>query len=88
MKIIYNLDCIRAPMTGVAYYTQNMVLAMIHHYPDLEIGAFRHNTLLSKQETLDLCTRLTTPSSKTSSWKNFLIAKLIAGAKVCAIVLR
>ncbi len=73
MKIIYNLDCLRAPMTGVAYYTQNMVLAMIRNYSELEINSFRHNTLLSKKETLDLCTRFTTAPHKTSSWKAKLI---------------
>lgn len=73
MKIIYNLDCLRAPMTGVAYYTQNMVLAMMHHYPHLDISAFRHNTLLSKKEILDLCASSSVPSKKTAPWKTFLI---------------
>lgn len=73
MKIIYNLDCLRAPMTGVGYYTQNMVLAMLHYYPDLDIGAFRHNRLLSKKETLDICTHLTTTIQQTPRWKASLI---------------
>lgn len=73
MKIIYNLDCIRAPMTGVGYYTQNMVLAMIHNYPDLDITAFRHNTLLSKKETLDICSYFSTAPHKISSWRACLI---------------
>ncbi|MES2204458.1 MAG: glycosyltransferase family 1 protein [Pseudomonadota bacterium] len=83
MKIIYNLDCIRAPMTGVAYYTQNMVLAMIRSYsdqkigPELEISSFRHNKLLSKQETLDLCSHFTAAPKKNSPRKTWLTAKLI-----------
>jgi len=73
MKIVYNLDCIRAPMTGVGYYTQNMVLAMIRHYPALDIIALRHNALLSKEETLALCSSSSTASPKTSAWKGPLI---------------
>lgn len=73
MRIVYNLDCIRAPMTGVGYYTQNMVLAMIRHYPDLDISALRHNALLSKEKTLALCSPSSTASSKTSAWKSPLI---------------
>lgn len=73
MKIIYNLNCIRAPMTGVAYYTQNMVLAMIRGYPELEISAFRQNTILSKEDILTLCSSATTLSHKTSPWKSRLI---------------
>lgn len=74
MKIIYNLDCIRAPMTGVAYHTQNMVLAMIRNFPDIEIIALRHHKLLNKQETIELCSRYRTAPTKTSSWKKPLIA--------------
>lgn len=73
MKIIYNLDCIRNPMTGVAYYTQNMVLSMIRHYPELDIRSFRHNKLLSKTETLTLCTHITSTSKKKPQWKIKLI---------------
>lgn len=77
MKIIYNLDCLRAPMTGVAYYTQNMVLAMMRNYAEVDITSFRHNTLLSKQETLDLCLGFTNMPHKASSFKTKLKAKLI-----------
>lgn len=73
MKIIYNLDCIRAPMTGVGYYTQNMVLAIIQQYPDLDVMALRHNTLLSKKEILALCSPSTTAPAKSTSWKAPLI---------------
>ncbi len=73
MKIIYNLDCIRAPMTGIGYYTQNMVLAMIHYYPDVEIIACRHNTLLSKQEILEVCSQFTEAPKKAPVWKVALI---------------
>ncbi|MBP9726342.1 MAG: glycosyltransferase family 4 protein [Gammaproteobacteria bacterium] len=73
MKIIYNLDCIRAPMTGIGYYTQNMVLAMIHHYPEVEIIACRHNILLSKQEILEVCSQFTEAPKKAPAWKGALI---------------
>lgn len=75
MKIIYNLDCIRAPMTGVAYYTQNMVLAMIRNYPELDISSFRRNTLLSKEETLALCSNMA--SNFHAHKASFLKTKLI-----------
>lgn len=73
MKIIYNLDCIRAPMTGVAYHTQNMVLAMIRHYPEIEIKAYRCFQLLSKEEILEICSHTASAPIKTSKFKNNLI---------------
>lgn len=76
MKIIYNLDCIRAPMTGVAYYTQNMLSTLIRNYPELDISAFRNHTLLSKKEILTLFAQTTNSSQKTPAWKATLI-KLI-----------
>ncbi len=60
-------------MTGVGYYTQNMVLAMLRHYPDLEIIACRHNMLLSKQEILEVCSQFTEGPIKTLAWKSRLI---------------
>jgi len=73
MKIIYNLDCIRAPMTGVAYYTQNMVSAMIRCYPDLEISAFYNQAFLSKKEILALFSQIRSSSQKVVTWKIALI---------------
>ncbi len=60
-------------MTGVGYYTQNMTLAMIRHYPELEIIACRHNTLLSKQEILAVCSQFTEAPKKAPAWKGALI---------------
>jgi alpha-1,3-rhamnosyl/mannosyltransferase len=69
MRIVYNLDCIRAPMTGVAYYTLNMVSSIIQQHPDADIAAFRHNQLLSKQAILDLFSQTSLPSARQSTWK-------------------
>lgn len=73
MKIFYNLDCIRAPMTGVAYHTQNMVLAMIKNFPDLDIIACRHNTLLSKEQILELLSGINNAPTKSPAWKALLV---------------
>lgn len=73
MRIIYNLNCIRAPMTGVAYYTLNMVLGMIQNHPNLEVFAFRNNQLLNKKQILALFAETNSLSKKNSVWKNHLI---------------
>lgn len=54
MRIFYNLDCTRPPLTGVGYYAQNIVLAMAKYYPELEIIGQQNFRLLNKDEMITL----------------------------------
>lgn len=73
MRLIYNLNCIKAPMTGVAYYTMNMVLSIIKAYPNIDIQAFYHHKLLSKKEILALFSKTRMESQPESKLKQVLI---------------
>lgn len=54
MRIFYNLDCARPPLTGVGYYAQNIVLAMAKYYPELDIIGQQNFRLLNKEEMMAL----------------------------------
>lgn len=58
MRIAYNLNCLRQPMTGVAYYTINMVMHILEFYPHVDIVGFRDNVLLSRESMTQLFTVL------------------------------
>ncbi len=73
MRIIYNLNCIRAPMTGVAYYTLNMVASVIQQFPDADILAFYQHRILNKIQILDLFSQTSQLPKKQSAWKKNII---------------
>ncbi|MCD8525535.1 MAG: glycosyltransferase family 4 protein [Gammaproteobacteria bacterium] len=73
MQITYNLNCLRQPLTGVAYYTINMVMHMLEFYPDVDMFGFRDNVLLSREAMMRLFMTLHETSVPKARWKKKIV---------------
>lgn len=54
MKVVYNLDLIRYPLTGIGYYTKNAILSIQKNFPQTEIIGCNGGKYCSQDEVFEL----------------------------------